>query len=71
MRLPFEKAFGHHCEGLVTNVVASHEQTLNLIQDRRVDHVLFTGSVKGGRQVYQAAASGCATRAVIFFNRRC
>jgi len=54
----FEKAFGHLSEGLVTHVVASHEQTLNLIQDRRVDHVVFTGSVKGGRQVYQAAAGG-------------
>ncbi len=54
----FEKAFGHGLDGLVGNVTLSHAQTLALIQDRRIDHVVFTGSVRGGQKVYQAAAHG-------------
>ena len=54
----FEKAFSHGHQGLVSNVIITHAQTLSLIQDGRIDHVVFTGSVKGGRQVYGAAAQG-------------
>ena len=54
----FEKAFGHGRAGLVSNVVLTHAQTRDLIQDGRIDHVVFTGSVNGGRQVYRAAAQG-------------
>jgi acyl-CoA reductase-like NAD-dependent aldehyde dehydrogenase len=53
----FEKAFNHSLQGLVSNLILSHEQTLAMIQDPRVDHVVFTGSVNGGRQVYQAVSS--------------
>src|SRR5690606_13714139 len=50
----FERAFGN----LVQHTVITHDQTEALIADRRVDHVIFTGSVSGGRQIYQAAAKG-------------
>ena len=42
---------------LVQNVVASHEVTAQLIRHEQVNHVSFTGSVKGGHEV-MAAASG-------------
>lgn len=51
----FQEAFGD-APGLVSNLVLSHDQTLDLIQDPRIDHVVFTGSVEGGRRVHQAAA---------------
>lgn len=51
----FQKAFDH-IPGLVTHLVLSHDQTHRLIQDPRIDHVVFTGSVEGGRRVHQAAA---------------
>lgn len=51
----FQEAFGH-LSGLVSNLVLSHDQTKALIQDPRIDHVVFTGSVEGGRRVHQAAA---------------
>ena len=51
----FQEAF-NHLPGLVTNLVLSHDQTLDLIRDPRIDHVVFTGSVEGGRRVHQAAA---------------
>jgi acyl-CoA reductase-like NAD-dependent aldehyde dehydrogenase len=53
----FERAFGElDVPNLVTSVVLSHEQTAALIDDERIDHVSFTGSVDGGRQVYQSVA---------------
>ena len=53
----FEEAFGGlEVSGLVTNLVLSHEQTANLIADRRVAHVAFTGSVEGGADVYRETA---------------
>ncbi len=54
----FEKAFSQPCEGLVCNLVLTHDQTLKLIRERRIDHTVFTGSVRGGRQVYAAVADG-------------
>jgi len=51
----FQAAFSH-VPGLVTHLVLSHDQTLDLIRDARIDHVVFTGSVAGGRRVHQAAA---------------
>ena len=51
----FQNAFGH-LPGLLTNLVLTHDQTLDLIRDPRVDHVVFTGSVSGGRHVHKAAA---------------
>ena len=51
----FQKAFGY-LPGLMTSLVLTHDQTLDLIRDPRVDHVVFTGSVNGGRHVHRAAA---------------
>ena len=43
-------------EYLVQNVVASHQVTELLMQHSGVDHVSFTGSVKGGHEVMQSTA---------------
>jgi acyl-CoA reductase-like NAD-dependent aldehyde dehydrogenase len=42
--------------GLVASIHVSHETINRLIQSRAVDFVSFTGSVEGGRQVYQEAS---------------
>jgi acyl-CoA reductase-like NAD-dependent aldehyde dehydrogenase len=53
----FERAFASlPVPHLVTNLVLTHEETERLIQDERVDHVAFTGSVAGGRAVHRTAA---------------
>ena len=54
--LHFEKAFGGLISGLVQNLILSHDQTLEMIRTGELDHVAFTGSVPGGRQVYGAVA---------------
>lgn len=55
--LHFEKAFESiGIPGLVTNLVITHKQTSQVIRDDRVDHVVFTGSVEGGAEVYQDVA---------------
>ncbi len=41
---------------LVQALDASHELTAKIVADSRVDHVVFTGSVLGGKKVSQAAA---------------
>ena len=41
---------------LVTNLTLSHQQTADLIGHPQVDYVAFTGSVEGGRRIYQAVA---------------
>lgn len=54
----FEDAFAvADLPGLVTHLVIDHQQTARLIGDSRIDHVAFTGSVGGGRQIYQAVAA--------------
>jgi acyl-CoA reductase-like NAD-dependent aldehyde dehydrogenase len=54
----FEDAFAAAgLPGLVTHLVIDHQQTARLIGDSRIDHVAFTGSVGGGRQIYQAVAA--------------
>ena len=53
----FQRAFGQlEVPNLVTNLTLTHDQTARVIADPRVSHVAFTGSVEGGRQVYQAVA---------------
>ncbi|KPJ79078.1 MAG: aldehyde dehydrogenase [Deltaproteobacteria bacterium SG8_13] len=52
----FEKAFGGQVPGLVQNLILNHKQTLKIIRTRALDHVVFTGSVPGGREVYRAVA---------------
>jgi acyl-CoA reductase-like NAD-dependent aldehyde dehydrogenase len=49
----FEQAFAHH-PGLVTHLVLNHDETAAVIRDPRVAHVVFTGSVPGGRQIQNA-----------------
>jgi acyl-CoA reductase-like NAD-dependent aldehyde dehydrogenase len=41
---------------LVQQVVAGHDEIAGIIRDPRIDHVAFTGSVRGGREVSRAAA---------------
>ncbi len=52
----FEKAFGGLVPGLVQNLVLSHKQTLEMIRIQKLGHVVFTGSVPGGREIYRAVA---------------
>lgn len=54
----FEEAFKEAGApgGLVQAVVADHEVTEAIIQHPGVDHVGFTGSVQGGREVNRSAA---------------
>jgi acyl-CoA reductase-like NAD-dependent aldehyde dehydrogenase len=40
----------------VTDLVLDHEGAAKLVADPRVDHVAFTGSVRGGREIQQAAS---------------
>ena len=42
-------------EGLFQFLYLNHEDTANLIQDKRINFVAFTGSVGGGYQIQQAA----------------
>ncbi len=42
--------------GLVTDLMCSHATIAALLAERRVDHVAFTGSVRGGHEVFRAAA---------------
>jgi acyl-CoA reductase-like NAD-dependent aldehyde dehydrogenase len=43
-------------ENLVSDLVMTHETCAQLIADKRVAHVVFTGSVNGGASVYQDVA---------------
>jgi acyl-CoA reductase-like NAD-dependent aldehyde dehydrogenase len=53
----FERAFTpDDFPGLVTSLVLTHEDTAALIGNPAIDHVAFTGSVAGGREVYREAA---------------
>jgi acyl-CoA reductase-like NAD-dependent aldehyde dehydrogenase len=53
----FERAFASlPVEWLVQNVVVENDRAEKLIEDPRIHHVSFTGSVATGRKVYAAAA---------------
>ena len=56
----FERAFGQipDHEGILAQAIAGHPDVGELIEKRRIDHVIFTGSVEGGRTVYTSAARG-------------
>jgi acyl-CoA reductase-like NAD-dependent aldehyde dehydrogenase len=43
-------------EGLVQALNCDHPQSERLVGDRRVDHVVFTGSIYGGHRMVEAAA---------------
>jgi len=54
----FQDAFAGLSEKpLVTALVLTHRETARLAADRRLNYVAFTGSVRGGRQLYRALAS--------------
>jgi acyl-CoA reductase-like NAD-dependent aldehyde dehydrogenase len=54
----FEEAFsGVEPSGLVTSLVLTHAAAAKLIEDQRIAHVAFTGSVSGGHEVYRAVAA--------------
>ncbi|HKP95781.1 MAG TPA: aldehyde dehydrogenase family protein [Fibrobacteria bacterium] len=54
----FARAFGRlgPCEDLLQAVLADHGDLGRLIAESGIDHVVFTGSVEGGRTVQQAAS---------------
>lgn len=53
----FADAFsGLEVPNVVTNLTLTHDQTAELIGDRRIAHISFTGSVEGGQRIYQAVA---------------
>lgn len=41
---------------IVQSLDCSHEQSERIVGDARIDHVVFTGSVHGGKRISQAAA---------------
>lgn len=43
--------------GLVTNFMCTHETIARVLDSRRIDQVAFTGSVRGGHEVFRAAAA--------------
>lgn len=51
-------------EGIFQNLVLSHADTERLIGSGEIDHINFTGSVAGGRQVERAAAGTFASLAL-------
>lgn len=56
--LRFERAFAElDVPHVVQSLIVDHDQAAGIIQDPRVDHLCFTGSVRGGHQVYRAAAA--------------
>jgi acyl-CoA reductase-like NAD-dependent aldehyde dehydrogenase len=53
----FARAFaGLSVPSVVTDLVLTHADTAALVKDPRVDHVAFTGSVRGGHEIQQAAS---------------
>ncbi|MGL1888388.1 MAG: aldehyde dehydrogenase family protein [Reichenbachiella sp.] len=53
----FAKAFNNSFEmEVVKHLIATHDQCADLIKNNTVDHVVFTGSVAGGRSIYQSVA---------------
>ncbi len=57
--LHFESAFleSGAPEGLVKSLLISHQTTDKLIKSGLIDHVSFTGSISGGREINQSASS--------------
>jgi len=54
----FEKAFNNLGSNfdLLQHVVISHDTTARLIEEGDLQHVAFTGSVRGGEQIYESTA---------------
>lgn len=54
----FENAFGtiKECKNILQHLILNHEQTSHIITSNQVDHVIFTGSVGGGRKIYESVS---------------
>ncbi|GGO83006.1 aldehyde dehydrogenase [Marinobacterium nitratireducens] len=54
----FEKAFGTMAgiDGLLTHVLVDFDVSARIIEEADINHLVFTGSVQGGRVVQQSAA---------------
>jgi acyl-CoA reductase-like NAD-dependent aldehyde dehydrogenase len=54
----FERAFGElgGIESLVVNITVDYETSAKIIETADIDHVVFTGSVQGGRAIQASAA---------------
>ncbi len=54
----FEKAFRTlgGIENILQNVIIDHSTTLEVIEKGDIQHVIFTGSVQGGRNIYQSVS---------------
>ncbi len=54
----FARAFGNlgGLENILQSFVADHTVTAGIIENPGVDHVIFTGSVRGGHEIYRSAA---------------
>jgi acyl-CoA reductase-like NAD-dependent aldehyde dehydrogenase len=44
-------------KGLVSDFICTHDAVARVLDSRRIDQVAFTGSVRGGHEVYRAAAA--------------
>ncbi|WP_428268046.1 aldehyde dehydrogenase family protein [Haliangium sp.] len=54
----FEQAFAEmDVEHVVQNLIVDHDQAGRIISDPRIDHLAFTGSVRGGHDVYRNTAA--------------
>ncbi len=62
----FERAFNHlgEHENLLYNSILSHEVTGEVIEKLPINHVVFTGSVKGGRQILKHSSEKFITPAL-------
>jgi len=56
----FEKAFGNipGYLGVVRHAMMDHPTAAQVLKNSLVDHVVFTGSTEGGKQVYQLCTEG-------------
>ncbi len=56
--LHFEKAFRTlgGIDNVLQNVIIDHSTTLEVIEKGDIQHVIFTGSVQGGRNIYQSVS---------------
>lgn len=54
----FEKAFGSlgGIDNLLVNVTVDYEVSARIIEESDINHVVFTGSVKGGQMIQQSVA---------------
>ena len=54
----FQNAFGNieQCPNLLQNLILDHSQADQLITEGTIDYVIFTGSVKGGKIIYESVS---------------